>query len=162
MLNPCLCQAYSQDVQGNNRRCLYAVIYAHSIFMCQKARQIRRPYYTSIASAVQTEKAQKIRLSLEPPAKRKKIGTGKSKALADAVGEEVDILCGLDDSNNIENHPSTDVKRGPSRKLQPIDEMLLVLYRLRCNVLEMTSKIDLVDSSTISRILTTWINTFCT
>ena len=32
-----------------------STVYAHSIFMCQKARQIRRAYYTSIASSVQTE-----------------------------------------------------------------------------------------------------------
>ena len=30
-------------------------------------------------------------------------------------------------SDNTENRPSTDVRRGPSRKLQPIDEMFLVL-----------------------------------
>ena len=60
---------------------------------CQKARQIRHPYYTSIASSVQTERAFKICLPLEPPAKRKKkIGTAKSKALADAVGEEEDFV----------------------------------------------------------------------
>ena len=52
-------------------------------------------------------KPPKIRLPLEPPAKRKKIGTGKSKALADAVGEEVDFLCGLVDSNEKER---TDMK----------------------------------------------------
>ena len=34
-------------------------------------------------------KPPKIHLPLKPPAKRKKIGTGKSKVLADAVGEEV-------------------------------------------------------------------------
>ena len=28
------------------------------------------------------------------------------------------------------------VKRGPCPKLQPIDVMVLVLYRLRCNILE--------------------------
>ena len=62
---------------------------------CQKARQIRSPYYISIASSVQTEKASKIRLPLEPPAKRKKIGTGKTKALAEAVVEEVDFCMDL-------------------------------------------------------------------
>ena len=41
-------------------------------------------------------------MSLEPPAKRMKIGTGKSKVLADAVVEEVDFLCGHVDSNEKE------------------------------------------------------------
>ena len=64
-----------------------------SIFSwCQKARQTRRAYYISIASSVLQRKPPKIHLPLEPPAKRKKIGTGKSKALADAVGEEVDFV----------------------------------------------------------------------
>ena len=43
------------------------------------------------------------------------------------------------DSNNTENHenhPSTDVKCGPSRMWQTIDEMFLVLYRLRYKILE--------------------------
>ena len=39
-------------------------------------------------------------------------------------------------TDNTENHLSTDVKCGPSRKLHPIDEMFLVLYHLKCNVLE--------------------------
>ena len=47
-------------------------------------------------------KPPKISLPLEPPAKRKKIGTGKSKALADAVGEEEDFLSGLVGSNEKE------------------------------------------------------------
>ena len=154
-------------------------------------------------------KPTKICLAVEPPAKRKKIGTGKSKILADIVVEEVDFLFGLDGSsekertdmklenalmkqeiadieqeiadiilenddmrieinrltfghqhfvgsdenirfytgfpsystptnywgsNNTENRPSTDVKCGPCHKLQPIDEMFLVKYRLRCNI----------------------------
>ena len=50
-------------------------------------------------------------------------------------------------------------KRGPSRKVQPIDELFIVLYRLRCNPLEK----DIGDRfnlhpSTISRIVITWIN----
>ena len=40
-------------------------------------------------------KPPKIHLPLEPPAKRRKIGTGKSKALADAVGEDVDFCVDL-------------------------------------------------------------------
>lgn len=58
-----------------------------------------------------------------------------------------------------EERPLGIEKRGPSRKLKPIDELFLVLYRLRCNVLEK----DLGDRfglhpSSVSRILTTWIN----
>ena len=44
-------------------------------------------------------KPQKIRLPLEPTAQRKTIGTGKLKALADAVVEEMDFLCQLVSSN---------------------------------------------------------------
>ena len=52
------------------------------------------------------------------------------------------------------------MKCGPSRKLQPIDEFFMTLYRLCCNVLEK----DIGDRfglgpSTVSRTLTTW--TFC-
>ena len=56
---------------------------------------------------------------------------------------------------------SIDVGRGLSRKLQLIDGMFLALYRLRCNVLEedLGDQFSL-DSSTISRILTTRINFF--
>ena len=39
-------------------------------------------------------------------------------------------------SDNTENRPSADVKHGPSRKLQPIDELFLVHSHLRYNVLE--------------------------
>ena len=58
-----------------------------------------------------------------------------------------------------ENRLSGTEKRGHSRKLKPIDELFLVLYRLRCNVLEK----DLGDRfglhpSSVSRIITTWIN----
>ena len=74
---------------------------------CQIAWKIRRLYYTSIASSVLTDRASKIRLPLKPPAKRKKIGTGKSKALADAVVEKVDFLCGLVSFNEKER---TDMK----------------------------------------------------
>ena len=66
---------------------------------CQKARQIRRSllYF-------QTEKA----LPLEPPVKRKKIGTGKSKALADVLlWKKWIFLCGLVGSSEKER---TDMK----------------------------------------------------
>ena len=63
------------------------------------------------------------------------------------------------DSGFSEEHPLEIEKQGPSRKLKPIDELFLVLYWLRCNVLEK----DLGDRfglhpSSVSRILTTWIN----
>lgn len=50
-------------------------------------------------------------------------------------------------------------KDGPPRKLKPIDELFIVLYRLRCNTLEK----DIGDrfgisASSVSRILNTWIN----
>ena len=77
----------------------------------QIARQIKCPYYTSIASSVQTEKASKNILPIELPAWRKKIGTGKSKVLADAVVEEVDILCGLLSSNEKEWNEIVDMKQ---------------------------------------------------
>ena len=62
-------------------------------------------------------------------------------------------------SNYIEDRPFGIEKRGPSRKLKPIDELFLVLCRMRCNVLEkdLGNRFGL-DCSTISRILTTWIN----
>ncbi len=50
-------------------------------------------------------------------------------------------------------------KRGPQRKIQPIDEVFMVLYRLRYDALEK----DIADRfgvsiSTVSRTLNTWIN----
>ena len=52
-----------------------------------------------------------------------------------------------------------DLTHGLSRKLQPIDEMFLILYHLTCNVLEKNFRDQFnIDSSTISQILTTWIN----
>ena len=50
-------------------------------------------------------------------------------------------------------------KCGPSRKVQPIDEFFLVLYRLRCNALEkdIGDRLGLHPSS-ISQIVATWIN----
>lgn len=58
-----------------------------------------------------------------------------------------------------EKRPPEIEKQGPSRKLKPINELFLVLYRLHCNVLEK----DLGDwfglhPSSVSRILTTWLN----
>ncbi len=60
-------------------------------------------------------------------------------------------------SENSENR--TEMKHGPQRKIQPIDELFMVLYRLRCDILEK----DIADrfqvsSSTVSRTLVTWIN----
>ena len=52
-----------------------SLLYFHC-FLCPKQRKLP-----------------KICLSLKPPAKRKKIGTDKSKVLADAIVEEVDFLC---------------------------------------------------------------------
>ena len=73
---------------------------------CQKARQIRRSNFILFPLLPQSKlrKPKKIHLPLEPPAKSKKIGTGKSKALADAVVEEVDFLCGLVGSNEKEKN----------------------------------------------------------
>ena len=50
-------------------------------------------------------------------------------------------------------------KCGPARKVQPIDELFLVLYRLRCNALEkdIGDRFDLHPSS-VSRIILSWIN----
>ena len=39
-------------------------------------------------------------------------------------------------SDNTENRPSTDVKCGPSHKLQLIEEIILVLVLLTFNILE--------------------------
>jgi len=63
--------------------------------------------------------------------------------------------CGADFKDD---HPSGRDKRGPTRKLQPIDELFLVLYRLRCNPLEkdIGDRFGLHPSS-ISRIIITWI-----
>ncbi len=50
-------------------------------------------------------------------------------------------------------------KRGFQRKIQPIDELFIVLYRLRCDALEKDiADIFGVSVSTVSRILNTWIN----
>ena len=70
-------------------------MYAHSIFMVPKSKagQTSQLYFQYFLSP-NSESLQKC-LPLEPPAKRKKIGTGKSKALADAVGEEVDFFVDL-------------------------------------------------------------------
>ena len=57
------------------------------------------------------------------------------------------------------DRPAGTDKRGPSRKVQPIDELFITLYRLHCNSLEK----DIGDRftlhpSTVSRIVITWIN----
>ena len=66
------------------------------------------------------ESLKKIRLPLEPSAKRKKIETGKSKALADAFVEEVDFLCGLVSFNEKER---TDMKLENAHMKQDIVDM---------------------------------------
>ena len=50
-------------------------------------------------------------------------------------------------------------KCGPSQEVQPIDELFIVLYRLRCNPLEKAigNRFNL-HPSTVSRIVITWIN----
>jgi len=57
------------------------------------------------------------------------------------------------------DRPSGSDKCGPTRKLQPIDELFFVLYRLRCNPLEkyIGDRFGLHPSS-ISRIIIKWIN----
>ena len=65
------------------------------------------------------EKASKNMLTT-PPAKRKKIGTGESKVLADAVVEEVDFLCGLVGSNEKER---TNMKSENAHMKQEIVDM---------------------------------------
>ena len=60
------------------------------------------------------------------------------------------------------NNSSNDIKRGPCGKLQPIDEIFLVLYHLRCSILEKDLGNQLsVDPSKILWMLTTWINFLC-
>ena len=59
-------------------------------------------------------------------------------------------------SSNAENR---EAKHGPQRKVQPIDELFMLLYRLRCDPLEK----DIADrfgisQTTVSRTLITWIN----
>ena len=81
-----------------------------------------------IASSVQTEKATEIRLPLETPAKRKKTGTGKTKALTDAVGKEVDFLCGVVCSNEKER---TDMNLESARMKQEIADLKLCVATVR-------------------------------
>lgn len=61
-------------------------------------------------------------------------------------------------SDNKENRGIED-KHGPSRKLLPIDELFMLLYRLRCDALEkdIADRFE-ISSSTASRTLITWIN----
>ena len=58
-----------------------------------------------------------------------------------------------------ENAENRDAKRGPQRQVQPIDELFMLLYRLRCDPLEK----DIADrfgisQTTVFRTLITWIN----
>ena len=79
-------------------------MYAHRIFMVPKAWQTRHPYYIAIASPVQTEKASKNTFATRTSSQKEDNWNWKikSKALADAVGEEVDLLGGLVGSNKKE------------------------------------------------------------
>ena len=52
-----------------------------------------------------------------------------------------------------------DSKPGPSRKLAPEDELLLVLTRLRVGMLEQDLAVRFqLSQSHVSRMITTWIN----
>ena len=50
------------------------------------------PVIFSLLPQAKQRKPPKIHVPFDPSAKRKKIGTGESKALADAVGKEVDFV----------------------------------------------------------------------
>ena len=60
-------------------------------------------------------------------------------------------------SDNSDNR--TEEKHGPHRRVQPIDELFMVLYCLRCDALEkdMADRFG-VSVSSVSRTLNTWIN----
>ena len=64
-------------------------------------------------------------------------------------------------SDNSDNR--TEEKHGPHRRVQPIDELFMVLYRLRCDALEkdMADRFG-VSVSSVSRTLNTWINFYHT
>ena len=76
----------------------------------------------------------KIHLPLEPPAKRKKIVTGKSKALANDVMEEVDFVCGLVGSNEKER---TDKKLENARLKQQIADMKQEIADMKQEIVDM-------------------------
>ena len=106
---------------------------------CPKARQIRRSYYTSIASSVLTEKASKnMFATLKPPARRKKSGTGKPKPQADAIVEEVDFLCGLVVSNAKER---TDMKLEIVDMKQEIADMKQEIADMKQEIADMKQEI---------------------
>ena len=70
-------------------------MYAHSISMVPKSKaDLTSQLYFHCFLSPNRESLQKYVCQLEPPAKRKEIRAGKSKALADAVVEEADFLCG--------------------------------------------------------------------
>ena len=78
-------------------------MYAHSIFMVSKSKadQMSLLYFYCLLSP-NIENLQKYVCHLNPQPKGKKTGTGKSKALADVVVEEVDFLFWLDGSSEKE------------------------------------------------------------
>ena len=96
-----------------------STVYAHSIFMIpkRKADQTCLLYFHCFLSP--NRENLKICLPLKPLAKWKKIGTEKSKALADTVVEEVDILVDLL-TNEKER---TDMKLENACMLQEIADM---------------------------------------
>ena len=64
-------------------------MYAHSILMVPQSKADQTSLLYFHCSQCKQRKPPKIRLLLEPPTKRKEIGTGKSKALADTIVEVV-------------------------------------------------------------------------
>ena len=109
-------------------------MYAHSIFMVPKQGRSDIPIIFPLLPQSKQKKPPEICLPLEPPAKRKKIGTGKSKPLADAVVEEVDFLCGLVCSTEKER---TDMKLENACMKQEIADMKQELADMKQEVVDM-------------------------
>ena len=101
-------------------------MYAHSIFMVPKSKPPLLPQSKQ-------RKPQKICLPLEPPDKRKKIGTGKSKALADAVVEGR-FFVWTDSSNEKER---TDMKLENACKKQEIADMKQEIADMKQEIVDM-------------------------
>ena len=92
-----------------------------------------------IAASSKQRKLPKICL-FEPPAKRKKIETEKSKALADALVEEVDFLGGLVSSNEKER---TDMKLEIVDMKQEITDMKQEIADMKQEIADM--KLEIAD-----------------
>ena len=76
-------------------------MYAHSIFMVSKSKADQMSllcFHCFLSPKRESLQKYVCYLNLQP----KKIGNGKSKALADAAVEKVDCLCGLVGSNEKE------------------------------------------------------------